>query len=191
MAAGKQGGQPSRGGADDGVRDDPGPLEEVYDELRELARRYLSRERRDHTLQPTALVHEAYLRMIKRKVDGLDRAHFFWTAARAMRSVLVDHARRHLAAKRGGAGHRVALDDAVASYEERAVDLISLDDALEQLAKVDQRLTRVIDLRFFGGLTDEEAAAALGLSSRTIRREWRFARAWLHNRLGKGEPHDA
>jgi RNA polymerase sigma factor (TIGR02999 family) len=108
-----------------------------------------------------------------------------------MRSVLVDHARRRGAAKRRGPGHRVSLDEAVTSYEERAADLVSLDDALEQLAEVDPRMTRIIDLRFFGGLTEEESAAALGVSPRTIRREWRIARAWLHNRLGKGGPHDA
>lgn len=167
------------------------PLGEVYDELHELAREYLSRQRRDHTLQPTALVHEAYLRLIKQKSPpGVDRARFFWTAARAMRSVLVDHARRRRARKRSSTGSRIPLDEAVASYDERAIDLLALDELLDRLQAIDPRMTRIIDLRFFGGLTETETAAALDVSPRTVRREWRTARAWLHSQLAKGESHD-
>ncbi|MHC4067216.1 MAG: ECF-type sigma factor [Planctomycetota bacterium] len=166
-------------------------LGQVYDELRALARRYLSRQRPDHTLQPTALVHEAYLRLIThRRSQGMDRTQFFWAAARAMRSVLVDHARRRRALKRGGTSRRVPLDQAVTSYDDRSIDLVALDEILERLKATDPRMTRIIDLRFFGGLSEEATAQALGVSARTVRREWRIARAWLHSQLHKEEPHD-
>ncbi len=171
----------SRVGADR----DPG---EVYADLRRLAECYMSRQRRDHTLQPTALVHEAYLRLLKQPAwSSQDRALFLWTAARAMRSVLVDHARRRGAIKRQPGGDRVPLDDAVASYQRRAVDLVALDEVLEGLTKVDPLLTRIVDLRFFGGMTEGEIAASLDVTPRTVRRKWRLARQWLHAQLTEKE----
>ncbi len=156
----------------------------VYQELRELASRYLRRQRPGHTLQPTALVHEAYLRLINQsQAVAADRSHFVGLAARAMRSILVDHARGRKAAKRGGGQRRIPLDDAVALFESRAIDLLALDEALGQLAQEDQQPVRIVELRFFGGLTNEEVADLLGLSLRMIEREWRAAKAWLRQRL--------
>lgn len=165
----------------------------VYDELRQLARSYLRRERPDHTLQATGLVHEAYLRLVDQTKTGWkNRAHFLGVAAQVMRRILVDHARRHRAEKRGGGWERLPLDDEeVASEGVRSVNLIALDDALEDLAKFDARQSRVVELRFFGGLTNEEVGEVLEISPRTVKREWRMARAWLHREVFAGEDDSA
>jgi RNA polymerase sigma-70 factor, ECF subfamily len=157
----------------------------VYRELHHLARLYMARERRDHTLQPTALVHEAYLRLInKHDLSWQDRQHFYAVAAREMRRVLVDLARLRVAQKRGGRDvQHVNLDDALVYSEENLGELLILNDALERLAGVDPRLREIVDLRFFGGLTIDEVASTLGLSARTVTREWNFAKAWLHAQL--------
>jgi RNA polymerase sigma factor (TIGR02999 family) len=162
-----------------------GRLPAVYADLRDLAHRYLSLERPGHTLQPTALVHEAYLRISAQtsRLD-LDRAEIIAAAAGAMRLVLVDHARRRRAEKRGGSARRMPLDDVVASYEERAIDLVAVDEALSRLATFDAGLAKLVELRFFGGLAEEEIAAILGVSARTVRRGWRTARLWLARELG-------
>lgn len=155
----------------------------IYAELRRLAAHYLKRERNGHTLQPTALVHEAYLRLIEgNRVNWQNRAHFFGTAARLMRHLLVDHARSHQAAKRGG-GYKVSLNDKVAVAQPRDFDLLALDDALEQLAKLDPQQSRVVELRYFGGLSVEETAEVLALSRATVTRYWRSAKAWLHHQM--------
>lgn len=154
----------------------------VYDELRRIAHRQLGRERSDHTLGTTALVHEGYLRLVDQtRARWEDRAHFFAVAARAMRRILVDYARRHRAAKRGGA--RVSLDDATLLADERADTLVALDEALTRLTDVDERLGRVVECRFFGGLTEEETAEALGVTARTVRRDWVKAKGWLYHAL--------
>lgn len=154
----------------------------VYEELRALARAHLAGERAGHTLQPTALVHEAYLRLVGGEQGG-DRAfngrqHFFATAATAMRRILVDHARERNALKRG-AGRRVDLSDGDAVTVDDDLDLVGLDDALKKLEAVDERRARVVTFRFFGGLTVDETAAALGVSPATVKNDWAFARAWL------------
>ena len=155
----------------------------VYDELRALAESYLQRERPDHTLQATALVHEAYVRLIKQeRVEWQSRAHFFGVAAQAIRRILVDHARGHQRAKRGGERHRVRIDDNVAAAESE-LDLLVLDDALEQLAEFNERAARVVELRFFSGLNRQEVAEFLGVSLRTVGDDWRLARAWLRRKL--------
>ena len=152
----------------------------VYDELRRIAHHQLRGERADHTLGTTALVHEAYVRLVDQtRVQWADRAHFFAIAARAMRRVLVDYARQHRAAKRGGSAEPVSLDEAVVAAETRAESLIALDDALGRLASLDDRLCRVVECRFFGGLTEEETASALHVTSRTVRRDWVKAKGWL------------
>lgn len=159
----------------------------VYDELRRIARRYMRGERENHTLQSSALVNEAYLRLADHKnIDWQNRAHFFGVAAQAMRRVLVDHARARKGLKRGGDALKVALDDAVDVAEKQAVELVALDDALRALAAFDERKSRVVELRYFGGLTAEEAAEVLGVSLATVEREWRTARAWLLLELGGG-----
>jgi len=156
----------------------------VYDELRRLARSYLSREKPGHTLSSTALVHEAYLRMVKQKdVTWQNRAHFFGVAARMMRRILVDHARKHKFAKRGGGAMTLSLDEAVAPAPERELDLVALDDALEALAKLDERQSRMVELRFFGGLSIEETSEVLGVSAPTVKRQWASARAWLYREI--------
>lgn len=157
----------------------------VYDELRRLADRYLHRERSDHTLQPTALVHEAYLRLIDQKVSWANRAHFFGVAAEMMRRILIDHARSHQAAKRGSGGIKLSLDDVLEITDERAADLIALDEALKALAEFDAQKARVVELRFFAGLSIEETAAVLGLGTATITRQWRLAKAWLYHELNR------
>ncbi len=172
----------------DGTRGDQEALDEllpvVYDELRRLARAHLSRERPDHTLQATALVHEAYLRLIdQRRVDWRNRAQFFGLASEMMRRILVNHAIARRTAKRGGEYQRVALDDAVDFYDEQDVDLVALDDALKELAEMDPDQARVVELRFFGGLTVEETAEILDVSPSTIKREWATAKAWLHREI--------
>lgn len=156
----------------------------VYDELRRLARRYLRRERPDHTLQSAALVHEAYLRMVQQEpLQWQSRAHFFGVAAQVMRHILVDHARSRLAAKRGAGAPRLELDGQIALPQKREVDLVSLDDALNQLAAMDPQQARLVELRFFGGLSIEEASIVLGISPATVKREWALARAWLQREM--------
>ncbi len=156
----------------------------VYDEFRIMAQRYLARERPDHTLDPTALVHEAFMKLIdQNRVDWKGRAHFFAVAAQAMRRILVDHARHHSRLKRGGDRQRVSLDEQLAPGEQRTEDLVALDDALEQLAQLDSRQARIVELRFFAGLTVEEVAETLGVSKRTIEGDWTMARAWLRREL--------
>ena len=161
-------------------------LPRVYDELHRLAAHYMSGGGSDHTLQPTALVNEAYLRMTAGEGDPdfESREHFVGVAARAMRSVLVDHARRRRAAKRGGDQERVGLDAVAAAFEERAPDLVELDAALERLAAFDADGARVVELRFFAGLESGEIGELLGVSERTVRRQWQVARLWLRRELG-------
>lgn len=155
----------------------------VYNELHALAVHFMQRERSDHTLQPTVLVHDAYLRLVgQRNTSWQNRSHFFGIAAQAMRRILVDHARRTKAAKREG-GERVTLDDAVADRPGRTVDLIALDDALEKLAALDPRQARVVELRYFSGLDIEQTASILGISPATVKRDWTFARAFLQREL--------
>ena len=159
----------------------------VQEELRRIAERQMARERLGHTLQPTALVNEVYLRLIDQtRVRWNDRAHFMAIAAQTIRRILVDHARRHGAAKRGG-GQRVAVDMAAEVAAPAAdVDLLVLEEALERLSALNPRQARIVDLRFFGGLGVEETAVVLGVSPRTVKGEWRFARAWLERELGSG-----
>lgn len=156
----------------------------VYSELRNLAKRYMSRERTGHTLQTAALVNEAYLRLIdQQKVDWQNRTHFFAIAAQIMRHLLVDHARSRQYAKRGGGAIQVSLNEELAVAEEKSVDLLALDQALTRLAEIDERKSRIVELRYFAGLSAEETAEALGLSEITIKREWLKAKAWLFREL--------
>lgn len=175
-----------------GDRDAPARLMPlVYDELRRLADHYLRHERADHTLQPTALVHEAYLKLIDQtRVDWQNRAHFFGVAAQSMRRILVDHARRHQSEKRGGFRQKLTLDEAVDYSRTRDVDLVKLDDALTALAKFDARQSRIVELRFFGGLTIEETAEAIGISPATVKVDWSMAKAWLRREIGGGDADD-
>ena len=160
----------------------------VYDEFRALARRYMRRERPDHTLQPTALVHEAYLRLMHDyPADWQSRAHFFAAASIVMRRILVDHARQRAAAKRPGGKRRVELDDFMVSASPRIEQLLILDEALDRLAGWDRRQARLVEMLYFGGLTEQEAAEVLGVSVRTVKRDWSAARAWLQAQLG-GKP---
>ena len=163
-------------------------LPQIHSELRKLAASYLRRERPDHTLQPTALVNEAFLKLVdQRAVKWQNRAHFFGIAAQAMRRILVDHARGHAAGKRGGALRKVPLDDAfmIGHGSGGGVDLLALDEALTRLAAIDPQQSRIVELRFFGGLTMEEAAQVMHISPATIGREWRIAKAWLAAELGR------
>ena len=156
----------------------------VYDELHRLAARYLGHERVGHTLQPTALVHEAYLRLInQRRVDWRNRAHFLGVAAGAMRRILLNHARDRSAAKRGGGREQVSLSLVEAAGGQRDIELIDLEEALQRLSSLDSRKARVVELRFYGGLTMEEVAEVLAISRATAEREWSFARAWLFDAL--------
>lgn len=156
----------------------------VYQELRELARDYLRRERGDHTLQATALVHEAYLRLVDEKsVAWKNRAHFYSIAARVMRRILVDHARSHNAAKRGGLQQKLVLDDAVAIAQQNAPDLVALDGALQNLARTYPRKSEVVELKFFGGLEAKDIAEVLQVSEKTVLRDWNFAKLWLYREL--------
>jgi RNA polymerase sigma factor (TIGR02999 family) len=158
-------------------------LPQIYDELRRLAGYYMSRERPDHTLQPTALVHEAYLRLIdQRRADWKNRAQFFGLAANMMRRVLVNHARDRAAGKRGGNAPKVTLSTAE-GLEQPEIDVVAVDEALEKLAQLDPRKSRIIEFKFFTGLTTDEIAEVLGISPATVEREWKFARAWLFNAL--------
>lgn len=156
----------------------------VYAELRRIAARYVRRERPGQSLQATALVHEAYLRLLKDEdLSFENRAHLLGIAARSMRQILVEHARARDAGKRGGERRRITLDEAVASIGPRDVDLVALDQALERLAERDARQARIVELRFFGGLTNEETAEALAISPATVKRDWGVARAWLFREL--------
>jgi RNA polymerase sigma factor (TIGR02999 family) len=169
---------------DEGAREELIPL--VYDELRRLARRHLRRERPDHTLQSAALVHEAYLRLVRQdQPQWQNRAHFFGVAAQLMRHILVDHARNRAAAKRGAGAQRLTLNTDVALPQERGLDLVSLDEALNELAALDPQQSRVVELRFFGGLSIEETSVVLGISPATVKREWATARAWLRREMKK------
>ena len=162
----------------------------VYAELRAIAARYLRRERRDHTLQPTALVNEAYLRLIDQKqVQWQNRAHFIGVAAQMMRRILVDHAKSHNRAKRGGGAQRVSLDEVMAVSDERATELLELDSALTALATFDDRKSRVVEMRYFGGLTVEETAEVLKVSEMTVAREWKLAKAWLYTHIEDNGEH--
>lgn len=163
-------------------------LPQVYDQLRAIAARQLSSERPDHTLQATALVHEAYLKLVRQtQVEWQGRAHFFAVAASAMRRILVDHARTVNADKRGGGSRRVDLAEAEALMQRRDVDVAALDQAMTRLAESEPQAARVVEMRFFGGATEVEIAEVLGVSDRTVRRHWVFARAWLFRELGGGE----
>ncbi len=156
----------------------------VYRELKQMAGRQLRRERTGHTLQATDLVHEAYVRLLGQEIDWKGRAHFFCIAGETMRRVLVEHARTKKAAKRGGGAARVSLEELGEISDERAAELIALDEALRELESFDAELARVVELRFFAGLTAEQAAAAMGVSAPTVNRRWRLARAWLTERMG-------
>lgn len=161
----------------------------LYDELRRLAHSHLRRERREHTLAPTELVHETFLRLLRALGnEPVTREEFMLAAARTMRVVLIDYARRRGAQKRQAPGDRVVLDDALTIYEDRAADLLALDEALARLSALDDQLARVVELRYFAGFSEGDAAQILGLSARTLRRSWRVARMWLHHELSKGKP---
>jgi RNA polymerase sigma-70 factor, ECF subfamily len=158
----------------------------VYQELHRLAQRYLGRERRQHTLQTTALVNEAYLRLVnQQEVAWQDRIHFFAVAARVMRHILVDHARARHYQKRGAGARHVALDEALEVSDARAAEVVALDEALESLATFDERKSRLVELRFFGGLSIEETAAVLQVSPGTVMRDWTLAKAWLQREINK------
>jgi RNA polymerase sigma factor (TIGR02999 family) len=157
----------------------------VYDELKRLARNYLRNERPGHTLQSTALVHEAYLRLVQSPLQLQNRTHFFAVAARLMREILVDHARSRRAAKRDYRC-KITLDRAVALPQKRDVDLLALDDALDELSRLDPRQGRIVELRFFGGLSIDETSEIMGISPATVKREWTTARAWLHREMSGG-----
>lgn len=174
---------------DEGSRDRL--LSLVYSDLRRRAARHLRMERRAHTLQPTALVHETYLRLIdQNRIAWQSRAQFFAVAAELMRRILVDHARRRGAVKRGGPLCRIPLDEGTAAMMAADVELVDLDEALSELAQLDPRQARIVEMRFFAGISVEECAHALGISAPTVKREWRVARAWLHRRI-QWKPVDA
>jgi RNA polymerase sigma factor (TIGR02999 family) len=153
----------------------------IYGELKKIANNYLRNERGSHTLQPTALVHEAYLKLVDHtRINWQNRAHFLGMAATMMRQILIDHARRHRAGKRGGEHENLSLEDElVIVSDEKSMDLIALDDALKELAKFDEQKSRIVELRYFGGLSIEETAEVLGVSEITVKRHWRMAKAWL------------
>jgi RNA polymerase sigma factor (TIGR02999 family) len=163
----------------------------VYNELRRLAHRYLQKERPDHILQSTALVHEAYLRLMKQGGKKFEnRAHFFAICAQLMRQILVEYARNRRAAKRDG-GQTLTLNDTIALVRSKSVDLIALDDALEGLAKLDPQQSRIVELRFFGGLSIEETSRVLDISAATVKRDWTTAKIWLHHEMSRTQSHDA
>lgn len=169
---------------DEAARDELLPL--VYDELRRLARRHLQRERPNHTLEPTALVHEAYLRLLGEEgTTWENRAHFFGIAARLMRQILINHAEARNAARRGGGAIKLSLTSADRRSGDSDMDLIALDDALKALSRLDARQAQIVEMRFFGGLSVEETAAVLDLSPATIKREWSTARAWLRREIDR------
>jgi RNA polymerase sigma-70 factor, ECF subfamily len=164
----------------------------VYEELRRLAGGYFRHERSDHTLQPTALVHEAYLKLVgQRSVQWENRGHFLGVAATLMRRILLDYARVHRAEKRGGGGQKVMLDEGMAVTGLRAVEMISLDRALTKLTALDPQQARIVELRFFGGLSVDETAQVMKLSPATVKRYWASAKAWLYREIEKGTPSDA
>lgn len=157
----------------------------VYDELRRLANNYLRREAAGHTLQPTALVNEAYLKLVGQKTNWQNRAHFFAISAKLMRRILVDHARQRQAAKRGGSQQqRISITSAETIMKQPAIDLLALNEALDELATMDTQQGRIVELKFFGGLSIEETAEVLGISHATVERDWKMARAWLRRQLG-------
>lgn len=162
----------------------------IHSELRRMARRYMARERSGHTLQTTALINEAYLRLVDQQgVEWQDRAHFFAVSAQVMRHILVDHARKYQSEKRGAGVQKIPLDDVVVANQQRAAELVALDEALDALAAVDPRQSQIVELRFFGGLTVEETAEVMKIAPITVMREWRTAKAWLRNKcsdLGAG-----
>ena len=161
----------------------------VHAELRRTAAAFLRRERRGHTLEPTALVHETYLRLVdQRRTSWRNRAHFYAVAASLMRRILVDHARRRSARKRGGGVRPITLVDVASRSRDEAPELLALDEALAELEKLDARQRQVVELRFFGGLSQQEIAQSLGTSVSTVERQWRLARAWLFRRLGRASP---
>jgi len=156
----------------------------VYKELHRLARRYMSRERKGHTLQTTALINEAYVRLVdQRNVRWANRSHFFAISAQIMRRILIDHARRHAYAKRGGGAQQVSLEEAAAVTPDLSSELVRLDEALKSLAEMDARRSQVVELRYFGGLNNEEIAEILKVSENTVTRDWNMARAWLYQQL--------
>jgi len=159
----------------------------VYDELREMAVKFMQIERQGHTLRATALVHEAYLRLIDQKqVKWQNRAHFFGVAAQAMRRVLVDYARKHTAQKRGGGMRKVSLDETPIMSEEKTEELLALDEALNRLKVLDERQSRIVELRFFGGLNIDETAHVLQISPASVKRDWSMAKAWLYQQVQQG-----
>jgi RNA polymerase sigma-70 factor, ECF subfamily len=167
-------------------------LPRVYDELRRRAAGQLRRDRKGHTLQPTALVHEAYVRLLgQRRVDWQSRTHFFSLASQMMRRILVDHARARAAAKRPEQALRVSLDGDLASVDPRGCDLLMLDQALSELARLDQRQGAIVELCYFGGLTEDEVAGAMSISRSTVAREMRSAKAWLYRRMTRGQPQES
>jgi len=177
-------------------RGEPGAADElfplVYGELRMLAESYLGRERPDHTLQPTALVHEAYLRLIDGgRTEWNDRTHFFRAAAQSMRRVLVDHARARRTAKRGGGMPRLTLSADSAVTADRSLDVLALEESLNRLEQLNERHARIVELRFFAGMTIDEAATAMGLSATTLEEDWAMARAWLRREFSRAIDHDA
>ncbi len=156
----------------------------VYSELRRIAAIHLRREARNHSFQPTALVHEAYLRLTRiQEIDWQSRSHFFAVSATLMRRILVDHARANLAGKRGEGWDPVSLNDAIFPAPDRAPEILALDLALLELAKLDERQSKIVEMRFFAGMSEEEAANVLGISTRTVKRDWRIAKAWLYKEL--------
>jgi len=158
----------------------------VYDELHRLARRYMSRERKGHTLQTTALINEAYVRLVDQKnVNWANRSHFFAISAQIMRRILIDHARRHAYAKRGGGARQVSLEEVAAIVPDQGRELVRLDEALKSLAERDPRRSQVVELRYFGGLNNEEIAGVLHVSENTVTRDWNMARAWLYQQLSE------
>lgn len=158
----------------------------IYDELKRLAASYLRRERSDHTLQPTALVNEAYLKMVDiTQVSWQNKAHFIGVAANQMRRILVDHARNHNALKRGGEFHILTLNEEIDKADEQSTELIELDDALNELARMDPIKAKIVELRYFGGLTMDEVAEVLDVSTITVKRHWKMTKAWLYGRLAK------
>lgn len=156
----------------------------IYPELRRIAGAYLRRETPNHSLQPTALVHEAYLRLIElKRIDWQSRAHFFAVSANVMRRILVDHARANLAHKRGKGWDAVSLDEAILPSPQKAPEILALDEALTRLAALESRQAKIVELRFFAGMSEEEAGEVLGISARTVKRDWRIAKAWLYKEL--------
>lgn len=160
----------------------------VYEELKRLARSYMRRERPDHTLQTTALVHEAYLKLVRQHaVNWQGRSHFFGIAAQLMRRILIDHARGQLRGKRGGVKEVLPLDEALVFSPEHSKELVKLDEALERLSKLDARQSQIVELRFFGGLSVEETSEFLGVSPKTVKRDWAVAKVWLHGELRRSD----